>query len=154
MKAVLQRVSSASVRIGDEVVGKIGQGLAVLLGVVDGDGVEEMVTIGPFHGDTLQIYKRDGGMYHKIYTYPKPLPFAHAIWGGLLCGRPAAVIGCRGGARELCCFTGSESDGFHCQVIDSGAGAANVLHDTVDGREVLLAANREIGEVALYTAAG
>lgn len=59
-----------------------------------------------------------------------------------------------GGARELCCFTGSESDGFHCQVIDSGAGAANVLHDTVDGREVLLAANREIGEVALYTAAG
>lgn len=41
MKAVLQRVSSASVRIGDEVVGKIGQGLAVLLGVVDGDGVEE-----------------------------------------------------------------------------------------------------------------
>ena len=36
MKAVLQRVSSASVRIGDEVVGKIGQGLAVLLGVVDG----------------------------------------------------------------------------------------------------------------------
>ena len=43
MKAVLQRVSSASVRIGDEVVGKIGQGLAVLLGVVDGDGVEEAV---------------------------------------------------------------------------------------------------------------
>ncbi|MCQ4735807.1 hypothetical protein, partial [Anaerotruncus colihominis] len=34
----------------------------------------------------------------------------------------AAVIGCRGGARELCCFTGSESDGFHCQVIDSGTG--------------------------------
>ena len=35
------RDRSASVRIGDEVVGKIGQGLAVLLGVVDGDGVEE-----------------------------------------------------------------------------------------------------------------
>ena len=41
MKAVLQRVSSASVRIGDEAVGAIGRGFVVLLGVVGGDGVEE-----------------------------------------------------------------------------------------------------------------
>jgi D-aminoacyl-tRNA deacylase len=37
MKAVLQRVTSASVTIDDEVVGQIGRGLLVLLGVEQGD---------------------------------------------------------------------------------------------------------------------
>jgi D-tyrosyl-tRNA(Tyr) deacylase len=40
MRAVVQRVSSARVRVGDEVVGEIGQGLLVLLGVGKGDTPE------------------------------------------------------------------------------------------------------------------
>jgi D-tyrosyl-tRNA(Tyr) deacylase len=38
MKAVVQRVSMARVRVGDEVTGEIGAGLCVLLGVARGDG--------------------------------------------------------------------------------------------------------------------
>src|SRR3954447_246705 len=41
MRAVCQRVSRASVRVGEEVVGSIGAGLCVLLGVAAGDGAEE-----------------------------------------------------------------------------------------------------------------
>lgn len=37
MKAVLQRVTEASVRVDDEVIGAIGSGLVVLLGVAQGD---------------------------------------------------------------------------------------------------------------------
>ncbi len=37
MRAVIQRVTEASVTIEDEVVGKIGAGLVVLLGVTEGD---------------------------------------------------------------------------------------------------------------------
>ncbi|MFB0559233.1 MAG: D-aminoacyl-tRNA deacylase [Dehalococcoidales bacterium] len=37
MKALLQRVTGASVSVGDEVVGRIGQGLVVFVGVADGD---------------------------------------------------------------------------------------------------------------------
>lgn len=37
MKAVLQRVTRASVRVGDEVVGEIGRGLCALVGVAQGD---------------------------------------------------------------------------------------------------------------------
>ena len=41
MKAVVQRVSHASVRVGEEVAGEIGAGLCVLLGVARGDGPAE-----------------------------------------------------------------------------------------------------------------
>lgn len=37
MKAVIQRVTSASVLVGDKTVGQIGQGVLVLLGVEKGD---------------------------------------------------------------------------------------------------------------------
>jgi D-tyrosyl-tRNA(Tyr) deacylase len=38
MRAVLQRVGEARVRVGGEIVGEIGRGLLVLLGVGQGDG--------------------------------------------------------------------------------------------------------------------
>ncbi|MBU2608675.1 MAG: D-tyrosyl-tRNA(Tyr) deacylase [Chloroflexi bacterium] len=37
MKALVQRVTRASVSVGGEAVGSIGQGLVILLGVADGD---------------------------------------------------------------------------------------------------------------------
>ncbi|MHB9144400.1 MAG: D-aminoacyl-tRNA deacylase [Symbiobacteriia bacterium] len=41
MRAVVQRVSRAAVRVDDETVGAIGAGLLVLLGVARGDGPED-----------------------------------------------------------------------------------------------------------------
>lgn len=41
MKAVLQRVSSAKVETNGKTIAKIGKGLMVLLGVVQGDGIDE-----------------------------------------------------------------------------------------------------------------
>jgi D-tyrosyl-tRNA(Tyr) deacylase len=38
MKTVVQRVARAEVRVGNQVVGKIGRGLALLVGVEKGDG--------------------------------------------------------------------------------------------------------------------
>ena len=40
MRAVVQRVSRARVRVNEEVVGEIGRGVCVLLGVARGDGSE------------------------------------------------------------------------------------------------------------------
>jgi D-tyrosyl-tRNA(Tyr) deacylase len=42
VKALLQRVSRASVSVGGEVVGSIGRGLVVLVGVAGGDGDKDI----------------------------------------------------------------------------------------------------------------
>ena len=42
MRAVVQRVKQSSVKTDGEVVGRIGQGLLVLLGVAKGDGAEDV----------------------------------------------------------------------------------------------------------------
>ncbi len=41
MKALLQRVTGASVSVAGEVTGRIGQGLVVLLGVAEGDSEQD-----------------------------------------------------------------------------------------------------------------
>jgi D-tyrosyl-tRNA(Tyr) deacylase len=45
MRAVIQRVNRAEVRIGSEIVGRIGQGLVVLVAVGKGDTVETGETL-------------------------------------------------------------------------------------------------------------
>lgn len=45
MRALLQRVSRASVTVDEQVVGQIGQGLLVLLGVGQGDGEAQVKTL-------------------------------------------------------------------------------------------------------------
>lgn len=41
MRALVQRVRRAAVRVGEETVGEIGAGLAILVGVGDADGPAE-----------------------------------------------------------------------------------------------------------------
>jgi D-aminoacyl-tRNA deacylase len=43
MRALLQRVSKASVRVEDKVISQIGKGLVVLLGIGHNDGEEQVV---------------------------------------------------------------------------------------------------------------
>jgi len=43
MRAVIQRVTESSVRVKNEVIGKIGRGMLVLLGVSDDDKVEDSI---------------------------------------------------------------------------------------------------------------
>lgn len=118
---------------------------------LDEDGKEELAVISPFHGDTFSIYKEWGDTFERIYTYPQKLEFLHAIYGGELCRRPGLVIGHRKGARLLLAIRSDRRGSYKCQILDSGRGAANVLHYCKDGRDYLIAANRETDEIAMYT---
>ena len=56
---MLQRVSRATVRVGDELVGEIGPGLCVLLGVARGDGPEQAAKLAGKVA-RVRVFERDG----------------------------------------------------------------------------------------------
>jgi D-aminoacyl-tRNA deacylase len=60
MRALLQRVSRASVTVDDKVISRIGRGLVVLLGIGHGDG-QEQVTFLAEKIANLRIFEDDQG---------------------------------------------------------------------------------------------
>ena len=64
MKAVVQRVSHASVRVDDELAGEIGAGLCVLLGVARGDGAAEASRLAG-RVARLRIFQDDQGRFDR-----------------------------------------------------------------------------------------
>lgn len=118
----------------------------------DGDGERELLVLTPFHGDTLNLWKKTGDTYENVYEYPEKLPFIHAIWGQEIDGRVYGFAGCREGARELVAVTWNKEKGvYESFELDRGAGAANVMFFKDGGENKLLAANRETDEIAVYT---
>ena len=64
MRAVVQRVSSASVTVGGEIVGRIGEGLVVLLGVAGSDGPDDVAYVtGKIHD--LRIFSDEEGKMNR-----------------------------------------------------------------------------------------
>ncbi len=118
----------------------------------DEDGEKELAVLSPFHGDQIRIFKKQCGIFQKVYEYERPAEFCHAIYGGMLCERPALVIGHRKGSRNLMAFFyKQETKNYEMQLIDENCGAANVYHYMKDGKDVIISTNREIDEVAMYT---
>ena len=64
MRAVLQRVSQASVTVGDEVVGAIGRGLLILLGIGVGDSEAEARLLAEKTAN-LRIFADEEGRFNR-----------------------------------------------------------------------------------------
>jgi D-tyrosyl-tRNA(Tyr) deacylase len=63
VKALLQRVSGASVSVAGEVVGKIGRGVVVLVGVAAGDGEKDARYLAQ-RTVNLRIFSDEGGRFN------------------------------------------------------------------------------------------
>jgi D-tyrosyl-tRNA(Tyr) deacylase len=64
MRAVIQRVSEASVTVEGAVVGRIGRGLLVLLGAGEGDGPAEAELLAEKIAN-LRIFPDDAGRFNR-----------------------------------------------------------------------------------------
>jgi len=64
MRAVLQRVSEASVTVDGKVAGSIGPGLCVLLGIAQGDTAQDAECLSAKSVE-LRIFEDDGGKMNR-----------------------------------------------------------------------------------------
>jgi hypothetical protein len=121
---------------------------------IDGDGELEFATIEPFHGSYFRVYKKVDGAFTKIYQHPETSEFYHVVVGTTLAGIPVFIGGCRRGKQQLFYVHARRNEPLElaAEVIEEGVGPSNVhvLHEA--GRDVIVAANREKAEAALYFA--
>ena len=90
MRAVIQRVSEASVTVDQQTVGAIGQGLMVLLGVAQGDTLQEAKSLAEKTAG-LRIFEDDAGKMNRS---------VEEIGGSLLVVSQFTLLGdCRKGRR-------------------------------------------------------
>lgn len=116
---------------------------------IDGDGCMELATIESFHGSRGIIYKSIDGTLTPIHEHE--YEFGHVVWGGDVLGKPSFIIGGRKGNMELNCFQMDEdSKEIKHFTIDNTGGPSNIAVGYKGDSTVILAANRQIGEIALY----
>ena len=119
---------------------------------IDNDGKEELITISPFHGNEISIFKNYDGKFKKIYQYEKPLEFSHAIFGGMLWGKQSVIIGHRDGNKDIIRFTfDNETNNYVTETIDKNVGSTNVFKFVRNNKDILVSCNREINEIAMYS---
>lgn len=114
---------------------------------IDGDEIDEMITIEPFHGDTTHIYKLND-IKKPVYSLPIPFDFGHALITGTFENKPCFYGGVRRVNSECYVITYEENE-YKLQVIDHG-GPANLAFYRHNNIEYLLSSNHTANEVALY----
>ena len=119
---------------------------------IDGDGELEFATIEAFHGEYFRIYKKIDGVFKKVFEHPEVTEFYHVVVGTTLAGEPVFIGGCRRGKQQLFYVRATQTTPLELEavVIEEGVGPSNayVLHEKE--RDVLVSANREKAEAALY----
>jgi hypothetical protein len=123
---------------------------------IDGDGELEIATIEPWHGQYFRIYKKINGRYQQIFEHPEVADFYHVAVNAMLRGKPVFIGGCRRG-KLLLFFVHAGSKNplkLEAVTIEEGVGPSNVavIHEL--DRDIIISANREKNEAALYFITG
>lgn len=117
---------------------------------LDGDGHDEMVTIEPFHGEALNVYKRNGLNWELKFS--DTLSFGHGLSCGYFQNEPVIVVGNRRGSFTLDLFKVIDfaNGKFSRTVMEEDAGPTQTQVFTANGTDYILSANQKKNEVAIY----
>ncbi|NDC73825.1 hypothetical protein EBZ70_00715 [bacterium] len=118
---------------------------------LDHDGVDELVTIELFHGNTLNIYKKKDQTWERRYT--SPLSFGHGLCAGTFKGELVIVVGSRRDtlALELHKVVDFANGAIERIILETGVGPTQTRLFTHKGTDYILSANQVKNEVALYS---
>lgn len=118
---------------------------------LDGDGQDELVTIEPFHGNTLNIYKKDGANW--VHRFGDELSFGHGLSTGRFKSEPTIVAGNRSGSLALESFVVKDllRGKIERRVIEENTGSTQTQVFTFEGKDYILSSNQKKNEVVLYS---
>jgi hypothetical protein len=117
---------------------------------LDGDGREELITIEPFHGEALNVYKRNG--FEWELKFSDTLSFGHGLSCGFFQNEPVIVVGNRRGSFTLDLFKVIDLAGgnFSREVLEQDAGPTQTQVFSHGKTDYILSSNQKKYEVALY----
>ncbi len=117
---------------------------------LDKDGNDELVTIEPFHGNTINVYKKEGNGW--VLKFTDSLSFGHGLSCGTFDGEPVFVVGNRRESLTLDMFTVTDLEKGELvrNVLEEEAGPTQTLVFSFDGKDYILSANQLKNEVAIY----
>lgn len=116
---------------------------------IDNDGVEEMMTIEPFHGNTMKIYKKKDDEYVCDFVYPYEIDFAHTLVGRNIAGVPSFIGGVRRINSELFIIQHINGE-YVINIVESGVGPANIDVLNRENDDLIISANHSKNEAAVY----
>lgn len=119
---------------------------------IDGDGELEYALLSPFHGSEIDIMKKVDGEFKSIYKYPKTMDFYHAIYAAEIGGVPSFVLGARKDDMELYVVQ-YDKEAKVCKeiLLDENVGSSNARIIHTEKGDIVMSANRQIGEAAIYS---
>jgi hypothetical protein len=122
---------------------------------LDGDGVDELITIEPFHGSRLRVYRSASGRW--VPAWEAEIAFGHCLLAGTVNGTPSVLVSNRAGSKDLLLFQWGKGqpagNGFpepQRIVVDAGVAAANMLVLPQDGGDIIVSTNQGEGEIVRY----
>ncbi len=118
---------------------------------IDFDGIPEIISIEPFHGNVMVMYKKINGSYQQVYEVDRPLEFAHALCGTTLGGKPVFVCGIRRLNKEMFYIDYNlNTKAYEIHEIDREIGPANLTVINLKDHDIILSANNTIHQAAIY----
>ncbi len=117
---------------------------------LDGDGIDELTTIEPFHGNRLRIYRQVEGSWQQIFE--DELAFGHGLWVGEFNGVPTVFVGNRLESKDLVAYrlVDKATDSFAKFTVEADTGTTQTAVYELEGESVLIASNPVKSEIALY----
>lgn len=120
---------------------------------IDGDGERVRHDRGAPWQDALPCaHKKIDGVFKKVFEHSETTEFYHVVVGATLAGEPVFIGGCRRGKQQLFYVRAKQTALLELEavLIEEGVGPSNVyvLHEK--DRDILVSANREKAEAALY----
>lgn len=115
---------------------------------LDNDGEDELVTIEPFHGNSLNIYKKNKTGWQIQYT--SPLSFGHGLSTGKFQGQNVVVAGNRRDSGDLELHKVHALDKVEKCIVEHNVGATQTKVVRYNEVDYILSSNQTNNEVALY----